>query len=167
MKNGFLGYPTSFMLDFVVCALAVLVPLLLYSLFVVKKQRKFTLHRNLQVLLCVVLLIAVGAFEIDMQWVQGGWENVMGKQAESLGEEALNTKVESVRTVLHIHLIFAIATPLLWIATLAYAFRKFPNPPQPGAHSRTHKTLGWLSTVALTLTSATGIWFYYVAFVTN
>ena len=54
MKNGFLGYPTSFMLDFVVCALVVLVPLLVYSIFVVKKQRKFTLHRNLQVFLGLV-----------------------------------------------------------------------------------------------------------------
>ncbi len=165
MKNGFLGYPTSFMLDFVVCALVVLVPLLVYSIFVVKKQRKFTLHRNLQVFLGLVLLVAVGAFEVDMQWVQGGWENVMGKQVETLGEDALVAKIESVRSVLHIHLVFAIATPLLWLVTLVRAFKKFSKPPQPGSHSRLHKTLGWLSTVALTLTSVTGVWFYYVAFV--
>ena len=111
MKNGFLGNPTSFMLDFVVCALAVLVPLLLYSLFVVKKQKKYTLHRNLQVVLGVVLLIAVSAFEVDMQWVQGGWENVMGKQLDTLGEEGLASKIAAVRKVLHIHLLFAVSTP--------------------------------------------------------
>lgn len=153
------------MLDFVVCALVVLVPLLLYSLFAVKKQKKFVLHRNLQVVLGIVLLIAVGAFEIDMQWVQGGWENVMAKQADTLGEEALATKIDSVRSVLRIHLVFAISTPILWIVTLVLALRKFSNPPTPGAHSRTHKTLGWLSTIALALTSVTGVWFYCVAFV--
>ncbi len=153
------------MLDFVVCALAVLVPLLLYSLFVVKKQKKYTLHRNLQVVLGVVLLLAVSAFEVDMQWVQGGWENVMGKQLDALGDEGLATKIASVRKVLHIHLVFAISTPVLWIVTLVLALKRFDNPPAPARHSRTHKALGWLSTIALTLTSVTGVWFYYVAFV--
>ncbi len=165
MKNGFLGNPTSFMLDFVVCALAVLVPLLLYSLFVVKKQKKYTLHRNLQVVLGVVLLVAVSAFEVDMQWVQGGWENVMGKQLDTLGEEGLASKIAAVRKVLHIHLLFAVSTPVLWVVTLVLALKRFDNPPLPAKHSRTHKTLGWLSTIALTLTSVTGVWFYYVAFV--
>jgi uncharacterized membrane protein YozB (DUF420 family) len=165
MKNGFLGNPTSFMLDFVVCALVVLVPLLLYSLFVVKKQKNYTLHKKLQVTLGIILLVAVGAFEIDMQWVQGGWENVMAKQLDTLGEEGLAKKIDSVRTVLHIHLIFAIATPVLWIVTLVLALKRFEQPPIPGSHSTAHKTLGWASTIALTLTSVTGIWFYVVAFV--
>lgn len=165
MKNGFLGNPTSFMLDFVVVALVVLVPLLLYSLYVVKFQKKYTLHRNLQVALGVILLIAVGAFEVDMQWVQGGWENIMAKQLDVLGEEDLAAKIESVRTVLHIHLVFAIATPVLWIVTIVMALKRFENPPLPGAHSKTHKTLGWASTLALVATSVTGVWFYVVAFV--
>lgn len=165
MKNGFLGNPTSFMLDFVVCALVVLVPLLLYSLYVVKVQKKHTLHRNLQIALGVILLVAVGAFEVDMQWVQGGWENVMAKQLDVLGEEGLATKIASVRTVLHIHLVFAIATPVLWIVTIVLALRRFENPPLPGKHSKAHKSLGWASTLALVATSVTGVWFYVVAFV--
>ena len=51
MTDGFLGYPTSLMLDVVVCALALVVPLLLFSLYQVRVKRNFLLHRNLQLLL--------------------------------------------------------------------------------------------------------------------
>ena len=162
MSNGFLGYDSSFMLDVVVCALALVVPALLWSLYEVKFRRRFTLHRNLQITLGVVLLIAVAAFEVDMQLVHGGWENVVNKPGRS--PRVSGTELETVRTVLAVHLVFAISTPLLWAVTLVLAWRKFPNPPQPGPHSRLHKTLGWLSTADITLTSITGLAFYYMAF---
>ena len=76
MKNGFLGNDASFMLDVVVCALVLLVPLLLYSLYVVKVQRNYGLHKRLQLALAAILLIAVGAFEIDMR-LHGGWKNIV------------------------------------------------------------------------------------------
>ena len=56
------------------------------------------------------------------------------------------------------------STPLIWTTTLVLAWRRFANPPQPGVHSRLHKTLGWISTLDLVLTSVTGLAFYYVAF---
>jgi putative membrane protein len=70
-----------------------------------------------------------------------------------------------VRTILRIHLIFAISTPLLWIATITLALRRMPNPPQPCAHSNLHKRLGWLSTIDIVMTSVTGLIFYYFAFI--
>ncbi len=163
MKDGFLPYKTSFMLDFVVCALVVLVPLLLYSLYTVKVKKNFGLHRLLQITLGLILLVAVGAFEIDMQWIQGGWENIMQKQ--DLSPDLLAKKIAASRQVLHIHLVFAVTTPLVWALTIGLALRRFPTPPIPGPHSRLHKPLGWISTFALVATSVTGVWFYYVAFV--
>ena len=62
------------------------------------------------------------------------------------------------------HLVFAITTPFLWGTTLAFAL-KLGSPPKPGAHSKLHSTLGWLSTVDITMTSVTGLAFYYFAFV--
>ncbi len=162
MANGFLGYDSSFMLDVVVCALVLVVPTLLYSLSVVKFQQKFLLHRNLQTALGIVLLLAVSAFEVDLQVVHGGWENVVNKPDKPprlTGED-----METAQTVLWIHLIFAISTPIFWATTLTLAWRRFSNPPQPGEHSRIHKFLGWVSTVDITLTSVTGLAFYYVAF---
>jgi putative membrane protein len=163
--DGFLGYRTSFMLDFVVCALILIVPLLLYSLYLVKFKRQFTKHKWLQLALGIILLFAVGAFEIDLQIVHGGWENIVLK---SHPEEAeLAAKVAEARPYLRVHLLFAVTTPILWFTTLVLAFRRFDSPPQPGQHSRTHKTLGWLSTIDITLTAVTGLVFYYVAFMTS
>lgn len=163
MKDGFLGYRTSFMLDFVVVALVLIVPILVYSLYAVKVQRRYLLHRNLQLLLGAVLLAAVSLFEIDLQMVQGGWANVVAKRETPLTAGQL----DFVRTVLRIHLVFAISTPLLWATTIILALRRMPSPPQPCAHSRLHKTLGWISTIDIVLTSVTGLVFYYFGFVAN
>ncbi len=162
MQNGFLGYDTTFMLDFVVCALIVIVPLVVYSLYLVKVRKDFRGHRNMQVLLGAVLVVAVTAFEIDVQLIHGGWEQIVNKpgQPVRLSPEVLN----DVRRVLRVHLMFAISTPFLWAATLGLAWRRFANPPTPGPHSGLHKQLGWLATLDLVATSFTGLWFYYVAF---
>lgn len=161
MKDGFLGFRTSFMLDFVVVALVLIVPILVYSLYAVKVRHQYKLHRNLQLLLGIVLLVAVGLFEYDLQFVQQGWQNVVAKREVPLNADQLSF----VRTVLRIHLIFAISTPLLWIVTITLALRRMPCPPVPGAHSILHKRLGWLSTIDIVLTSVTGLIFYYFAFV--
>lgn len=163
-KDGFFGYRTSFMLDFVVCALVIIVPLLLYSLYLVKVKRAYTKHKWLQVILGVILLFAVGAFEIDLQVVHGGWENIVQKSHPEKAD--LAAKVAESRPYLWVHLFFAVTTPFLWGTTLVLALRRFSSPPVPGPHSRTHKTLGWLSTVDITLTAVTGLVFYYVAFMT-
>ena len=151
------------MMDFVVCALVLVVPLLAYSIFVVKIQQNYILHRNLQFALAIILLLAVTAFEVDMR-LHGGWTNIVNKDASQprlIGEE-----LDTIRTMLYVHLVFAVSTPLFWGATIVLALRRFPKPPQPGAHSQLHKKLGWLSTIDITLTSVTGLLFYYLAFVT-
>ncbi|MGE3316541.1 MAG: DUF420 domain-containing protein [Planctomycetaceae bacterium] len=161
MSHGFLGYNASFMLDVVVCALILVVPTLLYSLYLVKFSRNYVWHRNIQVLLGIVLLLTVAAFEVDMQLVHGGWENIVARRTPPLSSDELGF----VRKVLWVHLLFAITTPFLWGATLYLALKRFPSPPTPGTHSKLHSTLGWLSTVDITLTSVTGLAFYYFAFV--
>ena len=163
MLNGFLGYQASLMLDVVVCALVLVVPALLYSLFLVKVKRRYTAHRNLQVGLGIVLLIAVSAFEIDTQVIHRGWENIVNKPETE--PRLTGERLAEVRQFLRIHLVFAISTPLLWATTLVLALRRFPSPPTPGPHSRAHALLGWASTIDITLTSVTGLWWYYLAFV--
>ena len=133
------------------------------GLYSVKIRRQYTLHRNLQLLLGVVLFVAVGAFEVDLQWIQGGWAKVVAKRESPLTADQL----AFVQRVLRIHLIFAISTPLLWIATITMALRRIPSPPAPCAHSVLHKKLGWISTIDIVLTSITGLIFYYFAFVAN
>ncbi len=163
LTDGFLGYRTSFMLDFVVCALVLIVPLLLFSIALARRGR-YRAHRLLQTILCIVLLLAVAAFEVDLQIVHGGWENVVARSFEN--PDLLAKKIDQVRPWLRLHLIFAVTTPLLWIVTVLMAWRRFPSPPEPSEHSRLHVRLGWLSTVDVALTAVTGLIFYYVAFVT-
>ena len=163
MGDGFLGYDASLMLDVVVCALVLVVPTLLYSIYLVKVRREYAWHRNVQVGLGVVLLVTVAAFEVDLQVVHGGWEKIVNKPGAS--PRLQGGELEFVRGLLWIHLAFAISTPVLWATTTALALRRFPSPPRPSTHSRLHKVLGWLSTVDIALTSITGLCFYYFAFV--
>ena len=165
MKNGFLGYDTSLMLDVVVVALVAVVPALLFSLYQVKFKRNYSLHRTIQLGLAAVLLFAVGAFEVDMQIVHGGWENIVNKDADAPRRTA--EQMTSIQKVLWIHLLFAITTPVLWGVTIALALKRIPTPPVPCEHSNLHKKLGWLSVLDITMTSITGLWFYYVAFIAS
>ena len=163
MTSGFLGYDTTFMLDFVVCALVIVVPILVWSLYEVKVRRNYLRHRNLQLLLGVVLLVAVAAFEVDVQLVHGGWQQIVNKPGQP--PRMTVDELSEVRRVLKIHLVFAVTTPLLWGTTLVLAWKRFEDPPTAGPHSGLHKKLGWLSTLDLVATSVTGLWFYYAAFV--
>lgn len=160
MADGFLGYHASFMLDVVVCALVLVIPVLAYSVYLAKVRRNYLWHRNIQLGLGIVLLLTIGAFEIDLQLVHQGWENVVQRRQPPLSE----AEFEFVRRVLWVHLVFAISTPFLWIATTVLALKRMPSPPGPSPHSSLHKKLGWLSTIDLTLTSITGLAFYYFAF---
>ncbi|MFN0055968.1 MAG: DUF420 domain-containing protein [Planctomycetales bacterium] len=160
MQNGFLGYPASLMLDVVVCALIVVVPTLAFSLYTVKVRRNYPLHKKLQLLLGGVLLVAVGLFEIDMR-LQGGFEQILKKRSRPLNAAEL----ASFKTLLWVHLTFAISTVVLWCTTLWLAWNRIPNPPAPSPHSPVHKILGWLSAIDITLTSVTGLLVYYYGFV--
>lgn len=162
MKSGFLGNNASLMLDFVVVALLLVVPALLYSIYLVKFRKNYLWHRNMQVTLGIVLLITVGAFEVDLQIVHGGWENVVNKPDEAPRMTA--DELDSVRTFLWVHLVFAISTPMFWAMTICLALKRFPSPPVPNGHSPLHRKLGWIAAIDITLTSVTGLIFYYQAF---
>ena len=149
------------MLDVVVCALVLVVPALLFSLYTVKIRRNYTLHKTMQLTLGIVLLITVSAFEVDMR-LHGGWENIINKPDQPVRLDG--AALESVRTLLWVHLVFAVSTPVFWVTTIVLALKRFPNPPQPSAHSALHKKLGWISAIDITLTSVTGLIFYYNAF---
>lgn len=159
--RGFLGNDASFMLDFVVCALVLVVPIVVYSLYLVKYRRDYINHKRLQLALGGVLLVTVVAFEADMQ-LHGGWKQIVNKAPETPRLDA--DQLAHVERILWIHLVFAISTPVLWLVTTVLALKRFPHPPHPGPHSRLHKTLGWLSTLDLVLTSVTGLIFYHAAF---
>lgn len=156
--DGFLGSRGSIMLDVVFLAMFVVVPVLCLSLFLVKSRGLHRVHKRIQLTLGIVLLLAVAAFEIDMQlftdWRQRA---VDSPYYNSQGWSA-------VMTSLVIHLSFAIPTLVLWIVVIVQALRKFSSPPLPNSHSQQHKKIGWLAALGMIGTAATGWFFYWMAF---
>lgn len=154
--NGFLPTRATFMLDFVFVAMFAVLPVLAFSIRLVKR-RHYGWHKRLQIALALVLLVAVTAFEIDLNLITKDWR--------PLAEASPYYASRWVDWSLWIHLCFAVPTPLLWIAVIVQALRKFPDPPAPNHYSRRHARWGWAATIGMTMTAVTGWVFYYLAFV--
>jgi hypothetical protein len=156
MAPGFLGTPASLMLDVVVCSLTLVVPALLWSIYLARFKRSFSLHKRVQLVLGVVLLIVVVLFEVDMRLQGGFWE--MAKESSYYGTPFL-------RNLLRIHLTFSISTVFIWAATYAAALRYFSSPPRPGAFSPKHKIMAWIAVVDMVGTIVTGLMVYIYGFI--
>lgn len=151
---GFLPFGRgSLMMDLVVVAMAVVIPALIWGIGAARRGQ-WRRHKLINASTGVVLILAVLAFEVDVRL--NDW-----REAASV-----SSYYDSwVFPALAVHLVFAVSSLLLLIATLLLAWRRFPTPPRPGAHSRLHRRLGYLTFVDLCLTTLTGWTFYYLAFV--
>jgi putative membrane protein len=69
--NGFLGSRASIMLDVVFLAMFAVLPIMGVSIGLARFRKKYAWHKRIQLTLAVVLLLAVAAFEIDMQFISG------------------------------------------------------------------------------------------------
>lgn len=159
--DGFLpGARGSLMLDVVVLAMLVVVPLLAISIWLVKKRRNYRLHKTLQLTMATVLLAAVVLFELDIRL--HGW---MHRAAASPYFDSEAPWRSPAGISLIVHLLFAVPTLLLWAAVVGLALRHFGQDPRPGPHSRWHVPLGWAAAIGMALTALTGWVFYGLAFV--
>lgn len=153
--DGFLPTRASIMLDVVFVAMALVIPLMLYAIYLVKYRRAYALHKKIQLTLAAVLLLAVAAFEIDMQFISGWRERAIPSPYYATW----------VFWSLYIHLAFAVSTLLLWVLVIWQAVKRFPNPPAPNEHSARHMLTGKLAAIGMTMTAITGWIFYCFAFV--
>lgn len=154
MFDGFLGTRASFMLDFVFVAMFAVIPIMGWSIYQVKFNRRYQLHKAVQLVLGVVLLVAVTLFEIDIRLY--GWVHRADPVA---GEPA-----PIIWTTLYIHLFFAITTSVLWVFVIVQALLKFPSPPKPCEYSGRHLFWGKLAALDMFMTALTGWVFYLLAF---
>ena len=69
--DGFLGTRASLMFDVVFVAMFAVVPLLGWSVWLVKCRRNYRLHKWLQIMLGAILLVTVSLFEVDVRI--NGW----------------------------------------------------------------------------------------------
>ena len=146
------------MLDLVLLAMIALVPLLGLSIRFAK-QRKYSLHKRIQLTLGVILLVAVAAFEIEMRVF--GWKERAAESPYWHGESWR----DPVHYSLIAHLFFAVPTAILWILVTVRAMRNFPRPPEPGSHSPFHRFWAPLAAFEMLMTAVTGWVFYWLAFV--
>jgi hypothetical protein len=144
----------SFMLDVVFIAMFAVVPLLAWSIYLVRNRRNYQLHKQVQLTLGLLLLVAVTLFELDMRFFTT-WES----------GALVSPYYAWVKPALGIHLFFAIPTAVLWLMVVIRALRRFPSPPTPGPHSRSHTFWGWLAAFETLMTAVTGWTFYWLAFV--
>ena len=152
--TGFLPFGRgSLMMDLVVVAMALVIPALLLGIREAKAKR-WGRHKAINGITGVVLVLAVVAFEIDVR--VNGWREAA---SESPYYDSL------VFPALYLHLVFAVSSLVLLVWTLIGAWRGFPKPPGPAAHSRWHRRLGMLTFIDLCCTTVTGWTFYYLAFV--
>ena len=156
--EGFLGTRASFMLDFVCVAMAAILPAMGWSIRLASKRRNYALHKYLQLGLATALLAAVALFELDMR-INGWRERALESPYYS------SAAWDAVDVSLAIHLVCSISAFALWVVVVLGALRFLPNPPTPNTHSATHRRLGKLAAISLTLTAITGWAFYYLAFV--
>ena len=151
--DGFLGTRASLATDLAVVAMAVVLPVLAWSVRLAQRGN-YDLHRRIQLTMTGLLLIVVAALEVDVRI--NGWQIRASGNAGSPST--------AVWSALAVHLVFAVSTAILWPTVVFLALRRFPKPPAPGSHSVTHKRWARAAAIGLTATAATGWIFYFLAF---
>jgi putative membrane protein len=176
--DGFLGTRASIMLDVVFLAMFAIIPVMSWSIWLVRHRRQYALHKRIQLGLGLLLAVAVGLFEIDMRFISGWRDRAEPSPYYAAASDPgpvqtlifkewlqLNEVPGWVVTSLGIHLVFATTTALLWIVVIVRALRNFSIPPAPGAHSKAHVFWARLAAWDMLLTALTGWTFYWLAFV--
>jgi uncharacterized membrane protein YozB (DUF420 family) len=153
--DGFLGTRASLGMDVVLVGLLALLPVLAWSVHLVRHRRDYAGHRRLQLLIAALLAAAIVVFEIDVRLVSD-WR---------LRAAASPWWPAGVWTALAVHLVFAVSTFVLLVWVLVEAVQRFPKPPAPGGHGPRHRTMARLAAVDLVATAVTGSVFYWLAFV--
>jgi len=147
-------------MDLVLVGLLALLPVLVWSIYLVRNRRSYAAHKSLQVFIAGTLLAAILVFEVDVRLISD-WK----VRAAAAGMNPWWPA--GVLTALAIHLVFAVSTLVLWVWVLWEAFLRFPVPPMPGSHGGRHRFMARLAAIDLMLTAVTGTVFYWLAFVAS
>ncbi len=121
--DGFLGTRASIMLDVVFLAMFAIIPLMGWSIWLVKFRQAYALHKRLQ----LGLGAAVGRRR-DAIRSRYAFHQRLARSGRAV---ALFIRPVWVVSSLGVHLVFATTTALLWIVVIVRALRNFPNPPMP------------------------------------
>jgi putative membrane protein len=150
--NSFLTARGDLLMDGIVLSLVAIVPTLIYS-WKLARDKKYLRHKNTQIVVFVVLLVAVLLFEYDLKSQGGIWE--MTKESRFAGSAFLANTV-------YIHLFFSFSTAFFWVILVPLSLYWYRKELRPNKHSRVHKVLGKLTMVLTLGTGITGTFLYFI-----
>ena len=160
--DGFLGTRASIGMDVVLVGLIALLPMLAWSIALVRRGR-YLAHKRLQFFIMAVLFAAIVVFEIDVRLLSDWKARAAGGPPWAAERNAWWPA--GVLVALGIHLVFAVSTFVLLAWVFWEAIVRFPSPPTPGTHGPRHRSMARLAAADLVLTAVTGTVFYWLAFV--
>lgn len=150
------GARCDVLMDIVVISMAVILPLLWYSIKKVREEKAYRVHKRIQLYMFIILFFVVNLFEWDMKQNGGIFEMVKGSSYE--GKFFLNFMI-------YFHTFLSITTSLIWIILIIVSLIKFPKDPQPNNFSKRHKFWGRIGMWDMALTCITGLILYIFGFV--
>ena len=158
--SGFLPGRASLSLDLIVVAMLFVLVALGFSVYSVRWRYRYRRHKFIQLATAASLVMLLLLFEVDIHFIDD-W--TLRADASPYFEAATRTGL--VVYALAVHLVFATTTLVLWLVVIGAALTKFPAPPCAGDHSRFHRRWGRIAAIDMVLTTLTGWFFYWLAFV--
>jgi len=155
--DGFLGTRGSLGMDVVLVGLFAVLPLLAWSVYLVRSRRDFAAHQ---------------AVADRDRLGPAGLHRDLRDRYPPISDWKVRARPSPFwpggrRRPLAVHLVFAVSTLVLWVWTICRALGRFPQPPLPGTHGRASSVDGPSGERSIVLTAVTGSCFYWLAFVAS
>lgn len=152
LSKGFLGTRGDFLSDFLILALAVIVPLLIWSVLL-GRGRVITKHHTVMLVIYYILVGYVILYELNLL-SRGGIDFLRSKIR-------MNEIPYWISTGLHVFL----GAVALVVGAVAIRQGKRAISESESVFKRKHRFVGWFTVIFLLLTSLTGVMVYYLTFV--
>ena len=150
-SSGFLGTSAPFYLDAITIYFAILPFLIFYAItFAMKKE--FNKHFIAQLSIFVVTLLMVVVFEVGVR-ISGGFMEFI---------KSANVSFGFMVTFLIVHVSIALVSVVLWSALLYSAIKSYKL--EGKGVSVSHKKVGKLVLLGMSVTSFMGVTIYYLLF---
>ncbi len=149
-EAGFLGTNAPMYMD-IITLYFTLLPLLMGSAIYMAIKKRYTLHKRMQTMIYIATLLIVALFEVGVRF-SGGFDFFMKHS---------NADYTYMIVFLIVHVIVAIVSVVLY-SVLIYNALKDSN---IGVEYLSHKKLGIIVYIGMTLTSIMGALIYYYLFV--
>jgi len=151
-EAGFLGTRAPLFMDFVT-VIVVLLPFLIGGSIYLARQKSYDFHQISQIVILIFSVIVVGYFEYGVR-LGGGFSEYV---------QATTVDYNVALVILIVHIMIAIVTLYLWIATI-YKARK-SNIIHHQQTPYNHKKAGMFTAMWIVATSVTGLIVYVILFV--